>query len=39
MSGATEANNTAIKGVWRGLKTDRKEIITFETEHKWVLER
>ncbi|CAI2371538.1 unnamed protein product [Moneuplotes crassus] len=38
LSGATEANNTAIKGVSRALKSSRNEIITFETEHKCVLE-
>lgn len=38
MSGATEANNTAIKGVSRALRSSRNQIITFETEHKCVLE-
>ena len=38
MSGATEANNTAIKGIARGLKNTRNHIVTLNTEHKWVLE-
>ena len=38
MSGATEANNTAIKGIARGLKNTKNHIITLNTEHKWVLE-
>ncbi|HAA92881.1 MAG: IscS subfamily cysteine desulfurase [Rhodospirillaceae bacterium] len=37
-SGATEANNLAIKGVARALKTDRNHLITCVTEHKCVLE-
>jgi cysteine desulfurase len=38
MSGATEANNTALKGISRALKSKRNEIITFSTEHKCILE-
>lgn len=46
MSGATEANNTAIKGMARAVKltasvqteNDIPNIITFATEHKCVLE-
>ncbi len=38
-SGATESNNIAIKGVSRFYKSNLKdEIITFNTEHKCVLE-
>ncbi|KAJ3029764.1 UNVERIFIED_CONTAM: cysteine desulfurase [Siphonaria sp. JEL0065] len=37
-SGATEANNTAIKGVARFYKGSKKHIITTQTEHKCVLD-
>ncbi|KAJ3297085.1 hypothetical protein HDU79_004692 [Rhizoclosmatium sp. JEL0117] len=37
-SGATEANNTAIKGVARFYKSTKKHIITTQTEHKCVLD-
>lgn len=36
-SGATESNNTAIKGVSRFYKSRKKHIITTQTEHKCVL--
>lgn len=37
-SGATEANNLAIKGMGRAYSHHRNTIITVETEHKCVLE-
>uniref|UniRef100_A0A8C9EKI3 Cysteine desulfurase n=1 Tax=Pavo cristatus TaxID=9049 RepID=A0A8C9EKI3_PAVCR len=37
-SGATESNNTAIKGVARFYKSRKKHIITTQTEHKCVLD-
>ncbi|GIL58368.1 hypothetical protein Vafri_13412 [Volvox africanus] len=37
-SGATESNNTAIKGVATYLKDKKKHIITTQTEHKCVLD-
>ncbi|KAJ2506577.1 cysteine desulfurase, partial [Coemansia sp. RSA 2052] len=37
-SGATEANNTAIKGVARFYKGKKNHIITAQTEHKCVLD-
>jgi cysteine desulfurase len=37
-SGATEANNIAIKGVARFYKDQKKHIITTQTEHKCVIE-
>jgi cysteine desulfurase len=37
-SGATEANNLAIKGVARALRPERDHIVTLVTEHKCVLE-
>ncbi|GIL81259.1 hypothetical protein Vretimale_1181 [Volvox reticuliferus] len=37
-SGATESNNTAIKGVATFLKDKKKHIITTQTEHKCVLD-
>lgn len=37
-SGATESNNTAIKGVARFYKSKKKHIITTQTEHKCVLD-
>ncbi|KAJ1905000.1 cysteine desulfurase [Coemansia sp. IMI 209127] len=37
-SGATEANNTAIKGVARFYKGKKNHIITTQTEHKCVLD-
>uniref|UniRef100_A0A8B9FQV8 cysteine desulfurase n=1 Tax=Amazona collaria TaxID=241587 RepID=A0A8B9FQV8_9PSIT len=37
-SGATEANNMAIKGVARFYKSRKKHIITTQTEHKCVLD-
>lgn len=37
-SGATESNNTAIKGVARFYKKSKNHIITTQTEHKCVLE-
>lgn len=37
-SGATEANNLAIKGFLRAISSDRNHIITCATEHKCVLE-
>lgn len=37
-SGATEANNLALKGVARFYKDQKKHIITVSTEHKCVLE-
>lgn len=37
-SGATEANNLALKGVARALKAERDHIVTCVTEHKCVLE-
>lgn len=37
-SGATESNNTAIKGVARFYKKTKRHIVTTRTEHKCVLE-
>ncbi|KAJ1965654.1 cysteine desulfurase [Dipsacomyces acuminosporus] len=37
-SGATESNNTAIKGVARFYKGKKNHIITLQTEHKCVLD-
>ncbi len=37
-SGATEANNIAIQGLVRAAPSNRREIITLETEHSSVLE-
>ncbi|KAJ1955391.1 cysteine desulfurase [Linderina pennispora] len=37
-SGATEANNTAIKGVARFYKGKKNHVITSQTEHKCVLD-
>ena len=37
-SGATEANNLAVKGAARAAKPDRDHIVTVATEHKCVLE-
>ncbi|KAJ8259197.1 hypothetical protein COCON_G00182090 [Conger conger] len=37
-SGATESNNTAIKGVARFYKAKKKHVITSQTEHKCVLD-
>ncbi|RMF11101.1 MAG: aminotransferase class V-fold PLP-dependent enzyme [Alphaproteobacteria bacterium] len=37
-SGATESNNTAIKGVARALRSKRRHLVTVVTEHKCVLE-
>ncbi|GLC41527.1 Cysteine desulfurase, mitochondrial [Pleodorina starrii] len=37
-SGATESNNTAIKGVATYLKDKKKHVITTQTEHKCVLD-
>lgn len=37
-SGATESNNTAIKGVGRFYKAKKNHIITTQTEHKCVLD-
>lgn len=37
-SGATEANNLAIKGVAEGTQSLRNEIVTLQTEHKAVLD-
>lgn len=37
-SGATEANNLAIKGAARFLKDRRRRIVTVKTEHKCVIE-
>ncbi len=37
-SGATEAANLAIKGVWDNYQTKGKRIITVKTEHKAVLD-
>ena len=37
-SGATEANNMALKGVARFYKQKRNHIITLQTEHKCVLD-
>ena len=37
-SGATEANNLAIKGAARFLKSRRDRVVTLATEHKCVLE-
>ncbi|XP_010444587.1 PREDICTED: cysteine desulfurase, mitochondrial [Camelina sativa] len=38
MSGATEANNTAVKGVMHFYKDTKKHVITTQTEHKCVLD-
>ncbi len=37
-SGATESNNTAIKGIMRFLKSKKKHIITTQVEHKCILD-
>lgn len=37
-SGATESNNIAVKGVARFYGTNRKHVITTQTEHKCVLD-
>eukprot|EP00731_Ephydatia_muelleri_P026588 Em0018g688a len=37
-SGATESNNTAIKGVGHFYKAKKNHIITTQTEHKCVLD-
>ena len=37
-SGATEANNMAIKGVARFYKEKKRHIVTVQTEHKCVLD-
>jgi cysteine desulfurase len=37
-SGATESNNTALKGVARFYKGKKNHIITTQTEHKCVLD-
>jgi cysteine desulfurase len=37
-SGATEANNLALKGVVEGSKGSRRRVVTFATEHKAVLD-
>lgn len=37
-SGATEANNLAIKGAWRFRRAERDGVVTLATEHKCVLE-
>ncbi|TNY22308.1 cysteine desulfurase NFS1 [Rhodotorula diobovata] len=37
-SGATESNNTAVKGIARFYKGKKKHIITTQTEHKCVLD-
>jgi cysteine desulfurase len=37
-SGATESNNIALKGVAQFYKTNKKHIITLQTEHKCVLD-
>uniref|UniRef100_A0A1J3F7M6 cysteine desulfurase n=1 Tax=Noccaea caerulescens TaxID=107243 RepID=A0A1J3F7M6_NOCCA len=38
LSGATEANNTAVKGVMHFYKDKKKHVITTQTEHKCVLD-
>ncbi|MCE7066715.1 cysteine desulfurase family protein [Dyadobacter sp. CY326] len=37
-SGATEAVNLAIKGIWESKTTEKRHIITVSTEHKAVLD-
>ena len=37
-SGATEANNLAVKGTVRAITPDRNHVVTCATEHKCVLE-
>ena len=37
-SGATESNNIAVKGVARFYSTNKKHVITTQTEHKCVLD-
>lgn len=37
-SGATEANNLAVKGTVRAISSDRNHVVTCATEHKCVLE-
>ncbi len=37
-SGATESNNTALKGLWEAVRGKGRHIITQETEHPSVLE-
>lgn len=38
MSGATEANNAAVKGVARFYREKKRHIVTVQTEHKCVLD-